>query len=52
MTITKQKQTHRYREQTHGYQWEKGWGSGKIGVGDWEVETTVNKILKLQGYAV
>ena len=24
MNITKQKQTHRYREQTSGYQWEEG----------------------------
>ena len=25
MYITKQKQTHRYREQTSGYQWGEGW---------------------------
>ena len=24
MNVTKQKQTHRYREQTSGYQWEEG----------------------------
>jgi len=29
MNITKQKQTHRYREQTNGYQWRQGkWGWG------------------------
>ena len=30
-TVTKQKQAHRYREQTSDYQWG---GRGKIGVGD------------------
>ena len=30
----KEKQTHRYREQTHGYQ--GGEESGKDGVGDWD----------------
>ena len=28
MYITKQRQTHRYREQTSGYQWEEGRGGG------------------------
>ena len=28
---TKQKQTHRYREQSSGYQKERGWGEGKWG---------------------
>ena len=32
--VTKQKQTHRYREQTSGYQWGEGSGRGKIGVWD------------------
>ena len=32
--ITKQKQTHRYRKQTRGYQWGEGRAEGKIGVGD------------------
>ena len=32
MTITKQKQTHRYREQTSGYQGEREDEKGKIGV--------------------
>ena len=29
MNITKQKQTHRYREPTSGYQWEEGGGEGQ-----------------------
>ena len=29
LTITKKKQTHRYREQTNGYQWEEGRGRGQ-----------------------
>ena len=29
MNITKQKQTHRYREQTSGYQWGKGQDKGR-----------------------
>ena len=29
MHITKQKQMHRYREQTSGYQWGKGKGDGQ-----------------------
>ena len=29
MNITKQKQIHRYREQTNGYQWEDGSGEGQ-----------------------
>ena len=36
MNITKEKQTHRYREQTCGYQWG---GRGNIGLGEWKVET-------------
>ena len=28
MNITKQKQTHEYREQTSGYQWREGMGKG------------------------
>ena len=29
VNITKKKQTHRYREQTSGYQWGEGRGEGK-----------------------
>ena len=32
MNKTKKKQTHRYREQTSGYQWEREVGRGMIGV--------------------
>ena len=33
MYITKQEQTHRYREQTTGYQWGEGRGRGRYGWG-------------------
>ena len=29
MTITKQKQIHRYRDQISGYQWKEGWREGQ-----------------------
>ena len=29
MTITKQKQTDRYRKQTSGYQWGEDWGGAR-----------------------
>ena len=32
--IYKQKQTHRHRKQTYGYQRRKGGGSGKLGMCD------------------
>ena len=51
MNIIKQKQTHRYREQTSGYQGERGWGS-KTGAETYEVQTIMYKINKLQGYIV
>ena len=52
MNITK-KQTHRYGEQASGYQWGEGKeGTGNIGVGDLEVQTTMYKINKLQGYII
>ena len=31
--LTKKKQTHRYREQTSGYQWGEGMEKGQMGVG-------------------
>ena len=40
MNRTKKKQTHRYREQTSGYQW----GRGNKWVGEWEVQTFGCKI--------
>ena len=33
VNITNKKQTHRYKEQTSGYQWERGWGGEKRGEG-------------------
>ena len=30
MNITKKKETHRYREQTRGYQWNEGRGRGNM----------------------
>ena len=45
--ITKQKQTHRHREQTYGYQrGQQGAGGDKVGVWDEHIHTTVNKIDK------
>ena len=35
----KKKQTHRYREQTSGYQWGEIAGRVNIGVGEWERQT-------------
>ena len=34
VNITKKKQTHRYREQTSGYQWGEARGEGQNGFGD------------------
>ena len=39
MHITKEKWTHRYKEQTSGYQWEKKGVRGKKGVGDEGIQT-------------
>ena len=43
--------THRYRDLTNGYQWEREGGMGKIRVGDKEVQTSMHKN-KLQEYFV
>ena len=43
----KQKQTHRYREQTSSYSGVEGRGRGKIRVEDEEVLTTMYKVNKL-----
>ena len=29
MNTTKQKETHRHKEQTRDYQWGEGWGKGQ-----------------------
>ena len=52
MNIAKQKQTHRYREQTSIISGEREERKGKIAVGDWKTQTTIYKINKLQGYIV
>ena len=44
MNITKKRQTHRYREQTSGYQGGEGRARGNTGVGDEEVQTVRYKI--------
>ena len=49
MNKTKQKQTHKYREQIVGSRGERGGGRGKIGEGNLEVHTARYKIHKLQG---
>ena len=46
MYITKQKQAHRYREQTSGYQWGEGRRRGKIAIWNKEIQTTMCKIDK------
>ena len=33
VNVIKQKQSHRYREQTSGYPWTEGWWRGKTGSG-------------------
>ena len=50
--ITKQKQTHRYTEQTSGYQWGEGRGEGQDKDRGLKVHTTMYKINKLQEYIV
>ena len=42
--FTKQKQTHRLRKQTYGYQRGKGVGGDKLGVRDQQIYTTIYKI--------
>ena len=47
--FTKQKQTHRHRKQTYGYQRGKMGGKDKLGVWDWQVHSTIFKINNQQG---
>ena len=42
--FTKQKQTHRHRKQTCGYQRGKGMGRDKLGVWDQQIQTTIYEI--------
>ena len=49
MNITKQKQTHRYREQTGGHQWGEGRGRGKGGGGiNWEIGIDLYMLLYIK----
>ena len=48
---TEQKQTHRHRKQTYGYQRGRA-GRDKLGVWDQQIQTTVDKIDKQQGPTV
>ena len=41
---TKQKQTHRPREWTYGYQGGRGKGRDRLGVWDWHAHTAIFKI--------
>ena len=50
--FTKQKQTHRLRKQTYGYQTGKVGGRGKLGVWDWYIHITIFKIGNQQGPTV
>ena len=43
-SLIKQKQTHRHRKQTYGYQRGKGGGMDKLGVWDQQIQTTIYKI--------
>ena len=49
--FTKQKQTHRLQKQTYGYQRGKRAGD-KLGVWDWQIQTTTYKIDKQRGPTV
>ena len=49
---TKQKQTHRHRKQTNGYQREEEEGRDKLGVWDYQVQNTTDKTDKKKGFPV
>ena len=50
--FTKQKQTHRYKKQTYGYQMGNVAGRNKSGVWGEEIQTTIYKIDKQQGSTI
>ena len=50
--FTKQKQTHRHREQTCGCQGGGGWGRDALGVWGWQMQTITNRMNKQQGPTV
>ena len=45
----KQKQTHRLREGTYGYQGERLGGSDRLGVLDWHIHIAIFKVDNQQG---
>ena len=47
--FTKQKQTHRLRERTYGYQRGRVGGRDRLGVWDWHVHSAIFKIDNQQG---
>ena len=49
---TKQKQTHRHREQTCGYQGGGEWERDGLGVWDQQMQTIIHKMEKQQGPTV
>ena len=49
---TKQKQTHRHREQTCGCQWEGGWRRDGLGVWGWQMQTIIYRMDTQQGPTV
>ena len=50
--FTKQKQTHRFRERTYGYQGGRVGGRDRLGVWDWHKHTDIFKIDNQQGATV
>ena len=50
--FTKQKQTHRLRKQTYGYQKGKGMGERQTGVWDQQIQTITYRMDKQQGPTV
>ena len=50
INIAKQKETHKYGEHTDIYQRE--WKRRRVGIGDWEVQSTMCKMDRLQGGTV
>ena len=50
--FTKQKQTHRLREQTYGHQRVRVEGRDRLGVLDWHVHTAIFKMDNQQGPTV
>ena len=47
--FTKQKQTHRLREETYGYHGGRVGEMDRLGFGDWHIHTATFKIYNQQG---